>query len=230
MTGTESSVHARAALNEGRANQKRRTQRALIEAALALCDEGAGRTPTFGEVAERAMVSRGTAYRYYASVEALIAEALFERALGPGASGPGVAPGADPVAAIGQAAREFNRLLLQDESALRVMLRSFMSVWLENEPSKRPPRPARRMHYIDPVLDALAPEVPDAARARLRHALSLVMGPEALVALRDAAGASVDEALDASAWAAQALVRQARAEAAGTGEASAAAPRARRRA
>jgi|RhiMethySRZTD1v2_1073278.scaffolds.fasta_scaffold4320817_1 hypothetical protein len=41
----------------------------------------------------------------------------------------------------------------------------------------------------------------------------MVMGTEAVLALRDVAGASVDEALEASAWAAQALLRQARAEA-----------------
>jgi hypothetical protein len=44
-----------------------------------------------------------------------------------------------------------------------------------------------------------------------------VAGPEAVLSLRDVAGASVEEALDASAWAAMALVRAARAEAAQAG-------------
>jgi hypothetical protein len=43
----------------------------------------------------------------------------------------------------------------------------------------------------------------------------MVAGPEAVLSLRDVAGATVEEALDSSAWAAMALVRDARAEAAG---------------
>ncbi|WP_029002260.1 TetR/AcrR family transcriptional regulator, partial [Azohydromonas australica] len=195
--------------SQGRANQRRRTQRALIEAALALHDQGL--QPTLAEVAERALVSRATAYRYYASVEALLSEAMFERSV------PSLAqlfqPGIDLVEAIGRAVRHFNRLLLQDEAALHVMERSFMSVWLDNTPDTRPPRPARRLQYIAPVVEALADEFSPAARRRLVQALAMVAGPEAVLSLRDVAGASVEEALDASAWAAMALVRAARAEA-----------------
>jgi AcrR family transcriptional regulator len=194
----------------GRINQKRRTQRALFDAAIALSEEG--RKPTFAEVAERAMVSRATAYRYFNSVEALISEAMFERAVrSPEES---LAPGADPAEAIASRAREFNRVLLADEVGTHVMERSFMAVWLENDAASRPPRPARRMKHIGVVTDSLKDELPAAARKRLAQALAMVMGPEAVVALRDVAGASAQEALAASAWAAQALVKQARAESA----------------
>ena len=106
------------------------------------------------------------------------------------------------------------RLLLEDEIGLHLMERSFMTTWLENEPGARPPRPGRRMKYIEPIVDSLKDELTPAARKRLLHALAMVMGTEAAVAVRDIAGASVDEALAASAWAAQALVNQARTEAA----------------
>ena len=199
---------AQGADTQGRVNQRRRTQHALIEAVLALHDEGA--QPTFAEVAERALVSRATAYRYYASVEALLSEALFERSVPP--LGEVFRPGDDPVQAVGRAVRDFNRLLLQDEAALHVMERSFMSVWLDNTPDARPPRPARRLQYIGPLVEALKDEVPPAARKRLARALAMVAGPEAVLSLRDVAGASVEEALDASAWAAMALIRAARAQ------------------
>jgi AcrR family transcriptional regulator len=195
---------------EGRANQRRRTQRALIEAALALHDAGA--QPTLAEVAERALVSRATAYRYYASVEALLNEALFERSVPPLRTL--FQPGDDPVAAIGRAVRDVNRLLLQDEAALHVMERSFMSVWLDNAPDARPPRPGRRLQYIAPMVEALQDELAPAERRRLTQALAMVMGPEAVLSLRDVAAATVEEALDASAWAAMTLVRAARVQAA----------------
>lgn len=181
-----------------------------MDAALALCDEG--RQPTFAEIAQRALVSRATAYRYFSSVEALVSEALFERSVP--APEQAFRPGDSPVEAIGRIARDFNALLLDDEVALHVMERSFMTVWLDNEPDARPPRPARRLQYIGPVLDAVKKELAPAARKRLAHALAMVMGPEAVLALRDVAGASPQEALAATEWAASTLLRQALCEAA----------------
>jgi AcrR family transcriptional regulator len=195
---------------EGRANQRRRTRRALIEAALALIE--GGRKPSFPEVAERAMVSRATAYRYYSSVEDLISDAMFERAVPPLESFCQLGQD-DPAEAAGRAARVMNKLLLDDEVGLHAVERSFMSAWLDNPPGSRPPRPARRMQYVGPIVESLKSELTPAARRRLAHALTILMGTEAALALRDVAGASVDEALAASSWAAQALVRQALAEA-----------------
>ncbi len=211
MTNNPSSTPPRdVADGEGRANQKRRTRRALLDAALALCE--GGRQPSFAEVAAHAMVSRATAYRYYSSVEELISDAMFERAIKPleGIYQPGTD---DPLEAIGRAARTLNDKLLADEMGLHVVERSFMSAWLENEPQARPPRPGRRMHYIAPIVDALKDQLPVATRKKLTAALALTMGAEAVLSLRDVAGASTEQTLAVSAWAAQALVRQALAEA-----------------
>ncbi len=192
-----------------RANQKQRTRQALIDAALALRDEG--RNPTYSEVAKRALVSRATAYRYFSSIEALISETAAER---------GLLPlehiwraGDDPAEGISRAAREMMKLLLDDEVGLHLMERSFMAVWLENDPNQRPPRPGRRMKYIEPIVESLKGVLAPAARRRLAHALCMVMGTEATLAIRDIGGASVDEALAAAAWAARALLNQACAEA-----------------
>ncbi|WP_077049008.1 TetR/AcrR family transcriptional regulator [Pseudomonas sp. KK4] len=193
---------------EGRANQRSRTRQALIDAAIALRDEG--HNPTVAEVAERAMVSRATAYRYFPSSEALISETAADRDLQPLENF--WRPGDDPVKGIGQAANAVNTLLIEDEIALHVMERSFMTVWLESE-SHEALRPGRRMNYIEPIVDSLRDVLSPRARKRLKQALSIVMGTEALIAVRDIGGASVDESLSAAGWAARALVRQALAEA-----------------
>ena len=195
---------------DGLANQKRRTRQALIDAAVAFRDEG--RNPTFAEVAERALVSRATAYRYFSSLEALVSETATERGVQPLERF--WSPGDDPANGISHAARDMMKLMLNDEVGLHVMERSFMAVWLDNDPSGRPPRPGRRMKYIEPIVESLKGELTPSARRRLAHALSMVMGSEAALAIRDIGGASVDEALAAAAWAAQALVNQARIDAA----------------
>jgi AcrR family transcriptional regulator len=91
---------------EDRSNQKRRTRQALIDAALALRDEG--RNPTFAEVAERALVSRATAYRYFSSFDALISETAADRDMTPLERF--WQPGDNPVDGIGLAANALNRL------------------------------------------------------------------------------------------------------------------------
>lgn len=192
----------------GRVNQKLRTRQALIDAAIALREEG--HNPTLAQVAEHAKVSRATAYRYFPSMEALISETATDRDMQPLENF--WRPGDDPVKAIGLAANALNKMLIADEIGLRVMERSFMTVWLESE-SHEALRPGRRMSYIEPIVDSLKDVLSPRARNRLKQALSMVMGTEALIAVRDIGGASVDEALGAAAWAARALVRQALEEA-----------------
>jgi AcrR family transcriptional regulator len=194
---------------QGRANQRHRTRQALIDAAVALRDEG--RNPSVEQVAERAMVSRATAYRYFPSIEALISETAADRYMQPLEHI--WRPGDDPVKGIGLAANALNKLLIEDEIGLHVMERSFMTVWLESESHETPLRPGRRMSYIEPIVDSLEDVLSPRARKRLMQALSMVIGTEALIAVRDISRASIDESLDAAAWAARALVRQALAEA-----------------
>jgi AcrR family transcriptional regulator len=156
------------------------------------------------------MVSRATAYRYFASIEALISETVTDRGMKPLSHF--WQPGGDPVEGAGRAAAELSKLLLSDEIGLHVMERSFMTVWLESTTHDTPLRPGRRLSYIEPIVDSLKDIIPAAARRRLKHALAMVIGTEALIAVRDISRASPDEALEATAWAARSLVRQALAD------------------
>ncbi|EJM09194.1 transcriptional regulator [Pseudomonas sp. GM21] len=207
MSTSKSSPPVHDVDRQGRAYQRQRTRQALIDAATALRDEG--QNPTVAQVAERAMVSRATAYRYFPSSEALISETAADRDMTPLENL--WQPGDDPVKGIGLAANALHKLLIDDEIGLHVMERSFMTVWLENE-SHEPLRPGRRMSYIEPIVDSLKDALSPRARKRLKQALSIVMGTEALIAVRDIGGASIKESLDTAVWAAQALVRQALAE------------------
>ena len=207
MSTSKSSPPVHDVDRQGRAHQRQRTRQALIDAATALRDEG--QNPTVAQVAERAMVSRATAYRYFPSSEALISETAADRDMTPLENL--WQPGDDPVKGIGLAANALHKLLIDDEIGLHVMERSFMTVWLENE-SHEPLRPGRRMSYIEPIVDSLKDALSPRARKRLKQALSIVMCTEALIAVRDIGGASIKESLDTAVWAAQALVRQALAE------------------
>lgn len=78
-----------------------------------------------------------------------------------------------------------------------------------------PVRETRRFTYLRPALDALDGALEPEQLDRLRYALALVFGAEAVVVTRDVCRLDVDEATDVMAWAAGTLLRGALAEASG---------------
>jgi AcrR family transcriptional regulator len=199
-----------------RANQKERTRAAVVEAASEMLR--LGMQPTLGEAAQRAKVSRATAYRYFPTQEALLIEVSL------------VNPAAEPVEqwlaglpAGGEAADRlqgllatFNPIVLEEAVSLRTGLRSYLDAWLEQHRKGVEPtgiREGRRMRWLNEVLAPLKGKLSAARLKRLQHALSLTLGVEAIVVLKDVCQASDREALNALDWAAQALLRAALEEA-----------------
>ena len=103
-----------------RPNQKRRTRKSLLQAAARLMQQG--RKPSLEEIAEEALVSRATAYRYFSSVEALLLEASLDVAapeadelLRGGATD-------DPIARLERVDTALHDMILANEVPLRMML------------------------------------------------------------------------------------------------------------
>lgn len=193
----------------GRANQKLRTRQALVSAVRSLLAEG--RNPTLDDVAEAALVSRATAYRYFPSVEALVAEAAIEGAMADAST---IAMHDDLLDRVLAAVHGANAPLLDNEVAMHVMARSLADRWLAADGDERATRPGRRMQLIDAALEPYAADLGPAVTARLRSALAFVAGMEAVLSARDVLGLGRDEAAEAFTWAATALVTGAQAEAA----------------
>ena len=66
------------------------------------------------------------------------------------------------------------------------------------------------MLYLDQLLGGLRAELSAGQWRRLRAALALTMGPEALVVMKDVCRLSADEALEVLRWAALALLEAGR--------------------
>lgn len=196
-------------LESGRANQKRRTRQALVDAANQFLARG--ERPTLDQVAEAALVSRATAYRYFSSADELIADALLVGGLKPsdevvaGLSG-------DPVQRLLAVEAAVNELLMRDERALHMVARGLMDQWLNTPRDEPPHRPGRRLPLIDAALETLDEELPAEVKRRLRNAVALAIGMEAVFSLRDVCGLDHDEARLTAQWAVRALVAYARAD------------------
>ena len=171
----------------------------MVAAAEALIH--AGRKPTVSDVAEAAEISRATAYRYFPTQEMLLAEvALFA------AGGPLFRPTAKgvPVAeAVGQLVRRVGGWAYANEQPLRTLLR------LSLDPSSGVRRPGHRREWIREALAPVRNDLDTKTYRKLSRALTLLLGIDPVVVMKDIAGASRDQALDALEWSARTLVEAA---------------------
>jgi AcrR family transcriptional regulator len=194
--------------SDPRANQKARTRAAIIEAGKRLRRNG--RMPSIDEVATEARVSRATAYRYFPTKEALLVELT------------GVTPGVAPVEEMLSSLRTrdidkrllrlldtFMPIVVAEEEQMRTAIRVYQDTWLRGRRSgddSPTVREGRRMRWLDQVLEP-ASDLSDERRRRLRAALALTLGIEALVVMKDVCRLDDEDALAALKWAASVLLR-----------------------
>ena len=193
-----------------RAAQKARTKRDLIAAAVALIE--AGELPTLESTAVAADVSRATAYRYFPTQAELLEAAYREAVIG---------PMEQDLAAVERSAEPEERLeillrlvctsLLENERAMREMLRSSLATVGEPGTPETPLRRGRRAGWIEHTLEPLRDQLRPKEFDRLVSAIAATTGIEAMVVLRDIRGLSGKEACETVRWTAQAILRSARA-------------------
>jgi AcrR family transcriptional regulator len=193
----------------GRPNQKARTRKDLLQAASRLMKQG--RAPTLEEVAEEALVSRATAYRYFPSAEALLVEASVDVAVpGPEEMFRGETS-TDPVARLQRVETTLYDMILANEPLLRAMLaHSIQQGMRADEDGKVPRRQNRRIPLIDAALAPARDEFKPGAVKTLLKALALIMGPESSIVVKDVLQLDDADARKVKRWAIRALVEAAR--------------------
>ena len=162
------------------------------------------------QAADRALVSVATAYRYFPSAEDLWWEASNE------AVGQTMAEvkqrvddaGSDPRARLDALLRSAGFRMLDDQVPYRRISKIALEHWFGQvdapERERVPVRQGRRNEQIDNVLAPLKGRMSKKDLDRIAHALGLVVGTEAMIALTDAVGLDVPAAkrtlLDAGRW------------------------------
>jgi AcrR family transcriptional regulator len=188
----------------GRPNQRRRTRKDLLEAAARLMREG--RNPSLDEVAEEALVSRATAYRYFPGVEALLVEASLDVAFPDAAALFSDGP-ADVAARVEAAEAAVTEMVRANEPALRTMLAYALQTRGRDKGDEIPARQNRRSQLIEAALEP-GPFTP-AVRDRLARALAFFIGTEAMLVSKDVLQLDEAESAAVKAWAMRALVEAA---------------------
>ncbi|HEU5372506.1 MAG TPA: TetR family transcriptional regulator [Gaiellaceae bacterium] len=198
-----------------RVGQKLRTRRALLSAAAELV--AAGKTPTVAEAADAAMVSRATAYRYFPSQEALLVEVPLQvgaptvQALFGGDAAP-----ADPEERVALVHNALYDYISEHEVEFRLLLRNALLRSLDADRTDEPLRVANRVELLDAALVPLEAEIDAAELEQLKVALSVLIGTEAVIALRDVLRLDREQARVSSERAVRQMVRAVRDHAAAT--------------
>lgn len=187
--------------------QRRRTRKAIVEAAARLLADG--RTPSIAEVAEVADVSRRTVYMYFATLEHLLADAALEATRA--RIEPTVKLTGDPVHRVDALVRALTRDALEIEHLGRTIIRHTIEA-APREDGDGPRRGYRRVEWIELALEPIRGQVGPKSFERLVSALTLAIGWEAMIVLRDVRGLSAKEIEDVAAWTARSLVSAALAE------------------
>jgi AcrR family transcriptional regulator len=180
----------------GRANQKTRTRDAIVNACRELTRSGA--QVTMPEVAERAMVSEATAYRYFPDLVSLLREAIEGLWPDPAQALAPVEESRDPVERVAFACEYLLRGVHAYQGAVRAMMSHTITA-----PATAKARPGIRFGLIDhalaPFEDPASPAglAPD-AMTQLKLALAVAVSAEAFFVLADLCGLAPDDAIQAA--------------------------------
>lgn len=195
----------------GRPNQRRRTRKDLLEAAARLMREG--KRPNLEEVAEAALVSRATAYRYFPSIDALLLETAVDVATPSADTLFKEHPGGDPASRVIRVNAALDEMMRANEAPLRIMLAQSIERVARDGADALPARQNRRIPLIEAALAPARQDFEPKALDRLQKALSLLLGPESMVVCRDVLQLSDAEAQAIKDWAITALIAAARSKA-----------------
>lgn len=177
--------------SSSRTNQKTRTRLAIVNACRALIQAGA--TVTMPDVAQRALVSEATAYRYFTDLASLIREALNGIWPSPQEVLQPIAASSDPLERVAFASEFFLRRILVYQGSVRAMIAATIT-----QPEAGAMRPGLRFAWIEYALAPMGTPLAtlDAdVLAQLKRDLAVVVSPETLFTLTDLCGLSPNDAV-----------------------------------
>jgi AcrR family transcriptional regulator len=189
----------------GRIAQRNRTRRLIIETAMRLIEQGA--TPSMAEIAEAAEVSRRTLYMYFPTQEQLLIDATLG-ALSRSAIDPVVTESSsnDPVERMEHLSRAMNQHAARTMQLGRALIR--LTVEGDEPAAGGPRRGYRRVQWIETALAPAREKLTPKEFERLVSALTLLVGWEPMITLKDTRGLGQKEADEVLAFAVRAVVEK----------------------
>lgn len=172
----------------GRAAQKERTRKAILDGARALLGEG--KPVTVAAAAEKHNISKATAYRYFSDPALLVAEAGLDISVAPYEAI--VADTPDVREKLKAISLYFFDLAIDNEAGFRQFVGMTLAAWKPDGTQNPARRGARRILMYEQALAADDLGLTGQEQKKLIRALATATGTEAMIALLDIA--NVDHA------------------------------------
>ena len=182
-------AQAAEAAQPGRAAQRRRTRKAIVEAAGRLL--AAGTDPSINDIAAAADVSRRTIYTYFPTLDQLLLDAAI------GAMNVNVEAAMDATGELDARARIAALIgVLSDGMADTLPLgRKLIKLTVDAPPADGgPKRGYRRITWIERALEPVRPRLAPDRFEQLVSVLAVMIGWEAFIVLYDVRGLTTDQA------------------------------------
>jgi hypothetical protein len=184
----------------GRANQKRRTQGALLRATRDIVDEGG--SPTVAQAALRALISEATAYRYYPDAPSLLREALSADWPTLDAVLQSIGDETDACARARTAAEALASNVLAHEARVRAMI-----AISQTSPQNGDLRPQFRRRLVKAVLSPMKHSFPAVKLNPLEQALCTIISAEAVLSLKTVMKTNEQQTIESVGWTAEQVMR-----------------------
>jgi AcrR family transcriptional regulator len=178
-----------------RISQKQRTRQDLLQAASRLMAQG--KLPKVADVAKEALVSRATAYRFFSSDEALIAEAAIEvrtptaKQLFTGDTS------LDPEERLLKANASMHDFIWKNQAQMRFIVARLLE---QSNGAREIPRQNRRTDFIHTALAPARDRFDAATYRKLCAAVALVIGAESMFVFHDVLQIEEAEARKVENW------------------------------
>ncbi len=186
-------------ISSGRTRQKLETRNRILKHAQDLMARGT--VFNLEEVAHEAGMSRATVYRYFSSIDLLIAEAgLYIKTRSPEEILKGLS-GKNTRERILGIQKYYNKLSLDNEEAFR----KYVGIVLTQK-SKKFKRGARRVKTLEMALSDNNSVLNEQELTLLINAATVLMGIEAMIVTRDVCGLSKQESTQTLRWALEKIV------------------------
>ena len=191
-----------------RPSARERTRQLLVDTAREMIS--AGEPATVQSVAERAGVSRATAYRYFTNADSIVLQAsvpmIDNPFRDPGWKPPTVDGDMDVATRVGQVVAATAEWAFDHANELRSVLAASLAPDSAERGMSRAGK-LNRQRWIEHALDDLPATVDHQTRKNLMCALTPLFGADAVVWTTDAAGLSREQAVAQLVWTAETLVR-----------------------
>jgi AcrR family transcriptional regulator len=194
-----------------RANQRRRTKAAIMEATRKLIREG--KVPSVADAAAEAGVSRATAYRYFPTQGALVREAVDAVLIFADEWEERLPDTDDLVERVERLAADGFDLIADNEALMRGYLLVALAQWAKlqagEELGEEPIERGGRRHGIGAALQPFEDRLDAEALRKLEIGISLLFGIESRIVIRDIWDLDDEEAKRVTLWIARVLAEAA---------------------